>query len=281
MSAFLIFPHQLFEETLAQEAAIFYVVESELFFKQYAFHKQKILFHRASMRAFADRLRATGKTVEYIDSLDPRASEVALVSSISGPIALFDPNDYLLERRLRRAGNIHLVASPNFLNTDTSLLGTRKPYFQTAFYTQQRKDRGILLEEDGKPMGGQWTFDADNRKKIPKNTFIPAPFPETAPNEYILEAIDYVTANFSDNPGSLERPFSGAYYPVTHDEAQAALDQFIRERIPLFGDYEDAIKAQEKTLFHSILSPLINVGLLNPAQVIERVAASAAPLNSE
>ena len=270
----------MFEETLAQEAAIFYVVESELFFKQYAFHKQKILFHRASMRAFADRLRATGKTVEYIDSLDPRASEVALVSSISGPIALFDPNDYLLERRLRRVGEIQFLASPNFLNTDTSLLGTRKPYFQTAFYTQQRKDRGILLEEDGKPMGGQWTFDADNRKKIPKNTFIPAPFPETAPNEYILEAIDYVSAHFSENPGSLACPFSGAYYPVTHDEAQAALDQFIRERIPLFGDYEDAIKAQEKTLFHSILSPLINVGLLNPAQVIERVAASAAPLNS-
>ena len=280
MSAFLIFPHQLFEETLAQEAAIFYVVESELFFKQYAFHKQKILFHRASMRAFADRLRAAGKTVEYIEAHDPRASEVALVSSISGPIALFDPNDYLLERRLRRVGEIQFLASPNFLNTDTSLLGTRKPYFQTAFYTQQRKDRGILLEEDGKPMGGQWTFDADNRKKIPKNTFIPAPFPETAPNEYILEAIDYVSAHFSENPGSLACPFSGAYYPVTHDEAQAALDQFIRERIPLFGDYEDAIKAQEKTLFHSILSPLINVGLLNPAQVIERVAASAAPLNS-
>jgi deoxyribodipyrimidine photolyase-related protein len=152
MNAFLIFPHQLFEEALSQEADVFYVVESDLFFKQYAFHKQKILFHRASMRAFADRLRAAGKTVEYIDSQDPRASEVALVSSIDGKIWLFDPNDYLLERRLRRAGDIHLLASPNFLNTDTSLLGTRKPYFQTAFYTQQRKDRGLLLEEDGKPM---------------------------------------------------------------------------------------------------------------------------------
>ena len=67
---------------------------------------------------------------------------------------------------------------------------------------------------------------------------------------------------------------------MTHAEAEAALDQFIQERIPLFGDYEDAIKAQEKTLFHSILSPLINVGLLNPTQVIERVATSNAPLNS-
>ncbi|MFM2400864.1 MAG: hypothetical protein RI950_380, partial [Bacteroidota bacterium] len=125
MSAFLIFPHQLFEETLAQEADVFYLVESDLFFKQYAFHKQKLIFHRASMRAFADRLRDAGKTVEYIDAQDARSSEAALAACLSGEITLFDPNDYLLERRLRRTGNIRLLASPNFLNTDTSLLGNR------------------------------------------------------------------------------------------------------------------------------------------------------------
>jgi deoxyribodipyrimidine photolyase-related protein len=206
-----------------------------------------------------------------------------LIPSISASeISLFDPNDYFMERRLRRSAQSKLVflPSPNFLNTDTGLLGNRKPYFQTAFYTQQRKDRGILLDEEGKPLGGQWTFDSENRKKIPKNTFIPAPFPEAKPNSYILEAIDYVNRHFPHNPGSSEMPFSGAFYPTTHAEAQAALDQFIQERMPLFGDYEDAIKAQEKTLFHSILSPLMNVGLLNPAQVVERVAASKAPLNS-
>jgi deoxyribodipyrimidine photolyase-related protein len=283
MSVFLIFPHQLFEEVFAIETTSFYLVESELFFKQYAFHKQKLIFHRASMQAFAKRLRSTGKVVEYIESQDPRAKEVALVRSLKGAeISLFDPNDYLLERRLRRGaqGSVTLLPSPNFLNTDTELLGNRRPYFQTTFYTQQRKDRGILLEADGKPMGGRWTFDADNRKKIPKNTFIPAPFPQALPNAFVLEAIDYVERHFPDNPGSSDRPFSAAYYPVTHIEAQAALDQFIRERIPLFGVYEDAIKAQEKTLFHSILSPLINVGLLNPADVISRITVSAAPLNS-
>jgi deoxyribodipyrimidine photolyase-related protein len=280
MSAFLIFPHQLFEENLAQQADIFYLVESDLFFKQYAFHKQKLIFHRASMRAFEDRLRASGKKVEYIDSQDSRSFEVALASSIVGDITLFDPNDYLLERRLRRSGDIRFLPSPNFLNTDTSLLGNRKPYYQTAFYTQQRKDRGILLEEDGKPVGGQWTYDSENRKKIPKNTFIPAPFPEVVPNAYISEAIAYVSQYFSENPGSSDIPFSGAYYPVTHAEARAALELFLKERIHLFGDYEDAIKAQEKTLFHSILSPLINVGLLNPANVVARVAASDGPLNS-
>jgi deoxyribodipyrimidine photolyase-related protein len=137
-----------------------------------------------------------------------------------------------------------------------------------------------LLEEGGKPKGGQWTFDSENRKKIPKNTVIPAPFPEAVPNAYISEAITYVSQHFTDNPGSSDMPFSGAYYPVTHAEAQAALDLFLRERMHLFGDYEDAIKAQEKTLFHSILSPLINVGLLNPLDVVARVAASKGPLNS-
>ncbi|MEY3647082.1 MAG: hypothetical protein RL127_1790, partial [Bacteroidota bacterium] len=162
----------------------------------------------------------------------------------------------------------------------TDLLGNRKPYYQTAFYTQQRKDRGILIDAEGKPVGGQWTYDTENRKKIPKNTFIPAPFPEAVPSAYIHEAVAYVSQYFPNNPGSSDMPFSGAYYPVTHAEAQAALELFLRERMHLFGDYEDAIKAQEKTLFHSILSPLINVGLLNPASVIERVAASGGPLNS-
>lgn len=280
MSAFLIFPHQLFEETLAQEADVFYLVESDLFFKQYAFHKQKLIFHRASMRAFADRLREAGKTVEYIDSQDSRSSEISLGKAVKSDITLFDPNDYLLERRLRRSGSVRFLPSPNFLNTDTALLGNRKPYYQTAFYTQQRKDRGILLAEDGKPAGGQWTYDSENRKKIPKNTFIPAPFPEVVPNAYISEAVAYVSQYFSENPGSSDMPFSGAYYPVTHGEAQAALELFLRERMHLFGDYEDAIKAQEKTLFHSILSPLINVGLLNPLDVVARVVASKGPLNS-
>ena len=199
MSAFLIFPHQLFEETLAQEADVFYLVESELFFKQYAFHKQKLIFHRASMRAFADRLREAGKVVAYIDSQDSRSSEVSLGESIKGDITLFDPNDYLLERRLLRSGSVRFLPSPNFLNTDTALLGNRKPYYQTAFYTQQRKERGILLEEDGKPAGGQWTYDSENRKKIPKNAFIPAPFTEAVPNAYINEAVNYVSQHFPDN----------------------------------------------------------------------------------
>jgi deoxyribodipyrimidine photolyase-related protein len=284
MNAFLIFPHQLFKEVFSIENTYtFYVIESDLFFKQYAFHKQKLILHRASMRAFVEQIRAQGKIVEYIDSQDPRASEIVLLQSLKDSnITLFDPNDYLLERRIRREsqGKCTFLTSPNFLNTDTELIGQRKPYFQTAFYTQQRKNRLILLEEDGKPLGGQWTFDAENRKKIPKNTLIPRPFPPKAPNPHTLEAIDYVNQYFPLNPGTTIEPFEGAYYPCTHVEAEEAFEQFLKERLTLFGDYEDAMQLTQNTLFHSILSPLLNIGLLNPSQLISKVSASQAPINS-
>lgn len=284
MSAFLIFPHQLFKEVLSLENAYtFYLIESDLFFKQYAFHQQKLILHRSSMMAFADQIRAQGKKVEYIDSQDPRASEAVLIQSLpDSEIYLFDPNDYLLERRIHRAskGKITLLASPNFLNQDTTLLGQRKPYFQTAFYTQQRKERQILLEADGQPKGGQWTYDAENRKKIPKNTAIPNPFPQRAPNSYTLEAIAYVNQYFPNNPGTTDEPFVGSYYPNTHAEAEEAFALFIKERLTLFGDYEDAMQVKENTLFHSILSPLLNIGLLNPIELIANVSASQSPINS-
>ncbi|MHA8050268.1 cryptochrome/photolyase family protein [Aquirufa sp. ROCK-SH2] len=285
MSAFLIFPHQLFEEICSMDHTdTFYVIESDLFFKQYAFHKQKLLFHRASMQAFAERLSAQGKTVIYIDSQDKRATEIELLKSLNeSKITLFDPHDYLLERRIRRTyqGTIHFLPSPNFLNTDTNLIGQRTPFFQTAFYIQQRKDRGVLLEEENKPLGGQWTFDAENRKKIPKNTPIPAPFPHKKPNKYIQEAISYVDEFFPNNPGSTDVPFEGTYYPCTHQEAEEALEQFIQERLTLFGDYEDAMQVQQNTLFHSILSPMLNVGLLNPSQLISKIESANVPLNSK
>lgn len=287
MNAFLIFPNQLFEQTLTLDKSYsYFIIESNLYFNQYAFHKQKLLFHRASMCSFADQLRSRELSVEYIEAQDSRSLESTLITSLIdrgvSNISFYDPNDYLLERRIRLASSVKLniIPSPNFLNLDTGLLGTRRPYFQTAFYIQQRKDRQILLDDDDKPMGGQWSFDADNRKKIPKNTHIPAPYLTAKPSNYVLEAVEYVERHFPKNPGSSEMPFLTSYYPCTHLEAEKALTLFLQERLDSFGAFEDAMVSSEYTLFHSVLSPLINSGLLNPAHVLARVAASKGPLNS-
>jgi deoxyribodipyrimidine photolyase-related protein len=182
------------------------------------------------------------------------------------------------------------LPSLNFLNNlpeDVELLGNKKTYFQTSFYTEQRKKRNILIEKDGSPVGGQWSFDVENRKKIPKNTSIPSiHFFES--NSYIEEAKQYINTNFKNNPGKSEAPFTKAdkqlYYPITHLDAKKAMEQFIAEKLDQFGIYEDAMVVAEKTLFHSVLSPLLNVGLLQPDEFLQALLIAyqkgKAPINS-
>lgn len=287
MKAFLLFPHQLFEEVWElPKDQIYYLIESDLYFKQYNFHKQKLIFHRASLQYFANLLTEKGFHVVYIEANDPYSDISKLIPALQSQgyheISYYDTHDYLLERRINRFCTVpkNRLASPNFLNHDLTLLGNKKPYFQTAFYIQQRKSRQIFMDANQNPMGGQWSFDAENRKKIPKNTYIPKPFPKQEINPYITEAINYVSIHFPENLGSMDIPFDGTYYPCTHQEAEKALELFIQERLDLFGHFEDAILAQESTLFHSILSPLLNVGLLNPNKIIQQITQANAPINS-
>jgi deoxyribodipyrimidine photolyase-related protein len=300
MQVQLVFPHQLYDQSeIGIGGGDFYIIESDIFFLQYQFHQQKLLFHRASMKYYAKELTQKKYHCHYIDAKDPNASITTLVNTLKSKgvqkIKLYDPCDYLLDQQLKKASKqygIELIymPSPNFLNNkqnSVELLGNKKTYFQTSFYTEQRKQRKILLESDGSPVGGQWSFDAENRKKIPKNTPIPTiHFFES--NEYIEEAKQYVKANFKNNPGKSDAPFNAGhqdvYYPVTHADAKKAMDQFIAEKLDQFGIYEDAMVVAEKTLFHSVLSPLINVGLIQPADflnaLLQAYQKGKAPINS-
>lgn len=300
MQVQLVFPHQLYGQSeLGLGGGDFYIIESDLFFLQYHFHQQKLLFHRASMKYYASFLTQKGYACHYVDAKDAKAHVAALVQFLADKgvrtISLYDPCDYLLDKQLKqstKANGIELVylASPNFLNNaaeSVQLLGNKKTYFQTSFYTEQRKQRKILIEEDGSPVGGQWSFDVDNRKKIPKNTSIPAiHFFES--NAFIEEARAYVNTHFKNNPGLSEAPFKtegkDMFYPVTHADATKAMQLFIAEKLELFGIYEDAMVVAEKTLFHSVLSPLINAGLIQPAEFLEALLLTyqqaKAPINS-
>ncbi len=300
MQVQLVFPHQLFDQSaLISEKGDFYLIESDLFFLQYQYHQQKLLFHRASMKYYTAYLSQKGCHCHYIEAGQKEATISALLKTLSSKgiqkIKMYDPCDHWLDKQLRKASlsnNIELVYLPslNFLNNQeesTQLLGNKKTYFQTSFYTEQRKQRKILIEVDGSPIGGQWSFDTENRKKIPKNTPIPKlHFFET--NELIEEAKVYVKSNFKHNLGSCDAPFSSAsnelHYPVTHADAKKAMDLFIAEKLELFGVYEDAMLVSEKTLFHSVLSPLINVGLIQPTDFLNALLnaykKAGAPINS-
>ncbi|MBS0628059.1 MAG: cryptochrome/photolyase family protein, partial [Verrucomicrobia bacterium] len=127
--------------------------------------------------------------------------------------------------------------------------------------------------------GGKWSFDKENRKKLPKSLGI-KPSREFGKNGAVTEAIKYVAKKYSDHPGNIDH----FIYPTTHKEAKAALEDFLENRLDLFGDYEDAISQKEGVIFHSFLSMVINVGLITPCQVIEQTIAYAGehtvPLNS-
>lgn len=289
----LVFPHQLFQEHPALEKGrTIYLVEEYLFFRQFTFHQQKLVLHRASMQCYQQWLLDQGYQVIYIDTnhdlQDCRTLVKYLAAASISSIYVADLSDNWLEQRLSRvckANNIQLniTASPNFLNSRKAVehyFNKRKTYFQTDFYTWQRKEQKILLEADGKPLGGQWTFDAENRKPFPKKAIAPA-IPSSPDNAFLAEARTYVAKHFPNNYGSSSAPH---LFVISFQEAQQWLDNFIKDRFADFGIYEDAIVARETVLHHSVLTPMLNIGLLNPKQVLDKVINEAnsfqIPLNS-
>ncbi len=293
MKIFILFPHQLYEDiNLLRKYDLVYLIEELLFFKQYTFHKQKIRLHRSSMKYYEAYLKEKGISVKYIESIqeesDIRIFCKKIISSTIQQIDYYDPTDDWLIKRIKSGLKTFNVSStswesPNFLTTKDDLSAffkDRKRILHHDFYVFQRKKWKILLDEKSQPIGGKWSFDEDNRKKYPAKKTPPTnSFPKI--NTYIKEANQYVERHFSDHYGKIDAYF---IYPCTHEEAKEWLNDFIHNRLNEFGTYEDAIVKEEIILHHSLLSALLNIGLLNPDQVIKMIILAfqqnKIPLNS-
>lgn len=294
----IVFPHQLFtpHPAIAGDRPVV-LVEEHLFFTQFRFHKQKLAFHRASMKAFASSPALARHAVRYVEADQPAADIRTLLPTLryegTGEIHVADVVDDWLARRLERTCREHGIRliihpSPAFL-TDREeaqeLLGPEPRHSQTRFYIAQRKRLHILLDRDGRPTGGRWTFDTDNRRRYPADMIPPAPVLPPL-NEFHREALLYVERRFGANPGIAGGMLrsAGASCPVTQDEAESWLNDFLRHRFRDFGAYEDAMVMEQPLLHHSLLSPLLNAGLITPARVLERVLSrisrGSIPLNS-
>jgi len=290
----LIFPHQLFNENpLLENGHDFYLIEEFLFFKQYPFHKQKIAFHRATMQFYSDFLREKGVQVNYIEAIEGTSDIRKLLPVLAKEgvteIHYLDPSDYWLEKRITKgceSEGIETVVhdSPMYLNSKEDLKNffksEKKKFYQTKFYTDQRKKRNILLAEDRKPEGGKWTYDTENRKKYPAKKVPPAvQFPDN--DSYYKEAKQYVEEHFSGHYGELTNQL---LYPNTYEKTQTWFTNFLETRFMEFGVYEDAIVAENSILNHSVLTPMLNVGLITPQQIVTQSLAFAEqnniPINS-
>ncbi len=280
----IIFPHQLFEQNeLLDHVDTVYIVEEYLFFRHYRFHRQKIALHRASMKFYADYLAAKNIKVVYIDAQNELSDIRILIAHLNtlgiDQLHYIDVTDNWLEMRIQKACDDHNIVpfsynSPLFLNTPeqlTTYFAGKKKFFQTDFYKQQRKHLDILMDEQGKPVGDKWTYDEENRLKYPKGKVPPIIAPLSV-NKYYKEAFDYTTKNFGHHYGVLNEDF---IYPSTFEESKAWFQDFLESRFNEFGAYEDAIVAKEVILHHSLITPMLNVGLLTPKYVIDQTLVYA------
>ncbi len=285
-TAALIYPHQLFHPHPATDGVdVVFLVEDPLFFRQYAFHKQKLMLHRATMKRFG---RERCPEARYIDvsELKDTGDIVRIVTAANcRTIRVVDPCDDWLRTRLRLACEaagmaLQIVPDPHFLTPDSEIAAFtagRQRLFFTDFYTRQRKRLGILLTPEGKPRDGKWSFDVDNRKKLPESVRPPA-LSLPPENEFVREARSYIRTRFPDAPGR-DEPF---HYPTSMADARAWLVEFLERRFANFGIYEDAISINERILFHSVLTPALNIGLLSPREVVEAALRydGRVPMNS-
>ncbi len=281
----LVLPHQLFDPHPAIPGTDRVVlVEEPLFFTHYAFHAQTLRYRRETMTRYRDRLTARGLRVSRIEAqqLD-KTGTLADTLAAEGvrAVRLVDPSDDWVERRLKaafaRTGiEATWLPDPHFLTSDadaSAWLAGRKRLFFADFYVKQRQRLGLLLDRQSKPMGGQWSFDPDNRKRLPKGHAVPA----TGFPPWSSATLAHVRTHYPSAPGTTDGPA----FPSDHEEAAAWLDTFVRERLASFGDYEDAIARQHDVLFHSVLTPMLNIGLLSPAQVLDAaIGQDGVPLNA-
>jgi deoxyribodipyrimidine photolyase-related protein len=142
----------------------------------------------------------------------------------------------------------------------------KKQLRMAEFYKRVRRKEALLLDADGEPEGGQWSFDEDNRKKLPKDVEPPA-VPAAPGGRHVDDLIPLVARTFSDHPGDAAE----FWWPTTRVAASEWLDRFVAERLESFGPYEDAMTTRSSTVFHSAITPALNLGLITPREVIDRV----------
>jgi deoxyribodipyrimidine photolyase-related protein len=252
-------------------------------------HKRRIAFFFAAMRHFRDALAADGRRVHYSAIDDPEnrgsfAAELGRRAAALKPerIILIEPGDWRVREALTATG------LPIEIRDDRHFLCPREEFEAFAadhprmvmenFYRSMRMRLGLLLQPDGKPVGGAWNFDAENRGAFGAKgaPLIPRP-PQFPPDRVTQQVLDVVARDFADSPGKLE-DFA---LPVTRDHALASLEDFVAHRLGEFGRYQDAMQGGEPLLYHSGLSGLINLHILNPREVVDAaIGAEDVPLNA-
>ncbi|MTH94937.1 cryptochrome/photolyase family protein [Roseibium sp. RKSG952] len=260
-------------------------------------HKKKIAFVFSAMRHFARELAEAGWQVTYVKFPDPDNSG-SLSGEVERHVKQFAPDRVVVtepgEWRVLEAIKgwpeafdtpVDILTDDRFvcsLSAFRSWADGRKQLRMEYFYREMRKTTGLLMDTaqgGAQPAGGKWNFDADNRKPAKAGLAIPEP-KRFEPDTITLDVLELVSDRFGAHFGDLE-PF---WFATSRQQAEAAFDHFLETALPSFGDYQDAMLAGEKFLYHSVTSVYLNAGLLDPMEMCRRVEAAYheghAPLNA-
>ena len=293
MKLFLILGNQLFNTKYLKEYSEFTFYMSEDYglctFQKH--HKLKILLFLSSMRSYRDELRAKKIKLIYNDCnkefktpYEKKLERVIKEKKIK-EVNFFEIEDKFFEKRLKlfllkKKINFKEIKSPMFLMNREEFknyLSKNKKPFMANFYKIVRTKMSLLMNKNGTPKGNKWSFDEENRKKLPNSIKIPE-ISEIKETKDTLILKRFINSNFKDHPGNTDK----FWFPTTRKDANKWLDEFLKDRIKLFGDYEDAVTDKSNTVFHSALSPLINLGLITPQEIIEKLRKieNKVPMNS-
>jgi deoxyribodipyrimidine photolyase-related protein len=277
--ALIILGDQLFPLSFykSYKKSIVFMAEDLGLCTHYKYHKHKIVFFLSSMRTYADELKEDSFNVHYEEFSDTsfvsRLKSFIKKNQIS-KIRICEIQDKFFEEELLNLFKelkitFEVLEPPMFLCSRAEFkkyLSTHKKPFMKSFYEGERKRLNVLVDKKGKPDGGQWSYDVENRKKAPK-VLTNKEMVTHAPNAHVKEVSLIVEKEFKNHPGETKN----FWLPVTRKGALKNLKHFIDHHIYDFGDYQDAITARSPFLFHSIISPMMNAGLLTPQEVIDEV----------
>ena len=273
------------EAAVGRSAVRVVLVESAARIRQLPYQRKKLVLVLSAMRHYAEWLRDQGYIVEYIRAADfQQGLRKAIEQYQPARLRMMAAAEYYTRQAQHELGVVLGIPVEVVPNTQF-LVAQHNPFPQPSkrvimehFYRAMRQHFGVLLESDGSPSGGEWNYDKLNREPLPKNIDPPTllSFPPDTITTQVMAEVE------ADNHGV--GSVAGFDLAVTHADAERAFADFLTQRLAKFGPYEDAMSSTERTLYHSLLSPYMNIGLLDPLPMIHAAEAAYrvgdAPINS-
>lgn len=288
---FVIFPIDLYNDVSYIKGKKVFLVEEQLYFDRSSkklgnmkFNILKPIYHRATMKAYYDKLKSKNIDCTYIDLTKNWINIVKKNLTKNRELYFFDPVDVTLENKLKNSFDEYTILNtPRFILSTEEMIEYDKPLKQTSFYIWMRKYTRILMNKNNKPEGGKISFDTENRKSPTKN--MQSTLTKESDynnNKYIKEALSYVKKNISENNlmiwnnvkyknlSKLSDAELKIKFPIESNESKKRLNLFIKKHLAKFGTYQDVMldNSDNSFIHHSGISPMLNIGLLTPEDVI-------------